>query len=68
MIQEKQVLLRSLELSDIPDILPYWNEKEFMDYSGRINPLSNDELEEWLIKTWKGRNQGKNFTFAIEHD
>ncbi|MFX0124133.1 MAG: GNAT family N-acetyltransferase [Candidatus Hodarchaeota archaeon] len=65
MIVGKSVTLKGLELNDIDELLMYWNEIEFMNYSGRITPTSREEGKEWIRKTWNERIQGKNYTFAI---
>ena len=65
MIEGKRVTLRGLEQSDSSEMLSYWNRKEFLDYSGRTNPLTREELVTWIQETWKGRKQENSFTFGI---
>lgn len=65
MIIGKNVTLRGLELSDIDELLMYWNTKRFMDYSGRITIMSQEEGKEWIRKTWEERKKGEAYTFGI---
>jgi len=57
--------LRGLVLDDVDELFNYWNNKDFMNYSGRINPYSKEELINWIQATWKEREEKKAFTFAI---
>lgn len=65
MIMGNNVSLRGLVLDDVDELFNYWNNKDFMNYSGRINPYSKEELINWIQATWKEREQKKAFTFAI---
>ncbi len=65
MIVGDRISLRGLKITDVPMFLPYWNEKEFMDYSGRTNPQTRDELERWIKKTWHARENNQSYTFGI---
>jgi len=65
MIIGNDTFLRGLVLDDVDELLNYWNNKDFMNYSGRINPYSKEELINWVQTTWKEREQKKAFTFAI---
>jgi len=65
MITGKQVTLRGFEVSDSTEMLPYWNRKEFLDFSGRTCPLTREELVTWIQETWKERKKEKSFTFGI---
>lgn len=66
MIIGKHVTLRGLELNDVEELLVFWNNKQFMNYSGRITVMSQEEGEDWIRETWQERKQGKVYTFAIE--
>ncbi|UCG01890.1 MAG: GNAT family N-acetyltransferase [Candidatus Heimdallarchaeota archaeon] len=65
MIVGKTVTLRGLELTDVDELLVYWNDIQFMNYSGRITPMSREEGLEWIRRTWDERRQGEIYTFAI---
>ena len=65
MIVGKHVTLRGLEPSDVDELMLYWNSKQFMNYSGRITTMSQEEAKEWIHKTWEERRQGKAYTFGI---
>ena len=65
MIEGKQVTLRGMEESDSSEMLLYWNNAEFLDYSGRTSPLTREELVEWIQETWKERKEEKSYTFGI---
>jgi len=65
MIIGNNTFLRGLVLDDVEALFNYWNNKDFMNYSGRINPYSKEELINWIQTTWKEREQKKAFTFAI---
>ena len=65
MIIGNNTFLRGLVLDDVEALFNYWNNKDFMNYSGRINPYSKEELINWIQSTWKEREQKKAFTFAI---
>jgi len=65
MIIGNNTFLRGLVLDDVEALFNYWNNKDFMNYSGRINTHSKEELKNWIQTTWKEREQKKAFTFAI---
>jgi RimJ/RimL family protein N-acetyltransferase len=48
-------------------ILPYWNDKDFMDYTGRTHPETRETLAEWIQNTWKERRNNQGYTFGIVH-
>ena len=66
MILGPKITLRGLELNDVTELIKYYNDKDFMNYSGRIGPISLEEGEEWIRQSWKDRREGKRYTFAIE--
>ena len=65
MISGRNITLRGLELRDVEALLLYWNDIQFMNFSGRIAPMSQKEALEWIRSTWIERKQGKSYTFAI---
>lgn len=65
MIVGKNVILRGLELEDVEELLLYWNDIQFMNFNGRITPMSQEEGKEWIRNTWNERKQGEKYRFAI---
>ncbi len=64
-----KVKLRGLELSDLDNIMKYWNDLELKYFLSTLLPNSRQEEEEWIKNTWKLRNSGRGYIFAIEtHD
>ena len=68
MIGGKRVRLRSFELSDLDEIMKYWNNMELRNLLGGADrgPVTRNEEEEWVRSTWKLRQERRAFTFAIE--
>ncbi|MFX1517049.1 MAG: GNAT family N-acetyltransferase [Promethearchaeota archaeon] len=65
MIVGKNVILRGLELEDVEELLLHWNDIQFMNFSGRITPMSKKEGTKWIRSTWYERKRGEKYTFAI---
>jgi RimJ/RimL family protein N-acetyltransferase len=65
MIYGSKITLRGLEVNDVDELISYWNNIEFMNYSGRIFPQSREELVNWIQTGWKFRQEGSIFVFAI---
>jgi len=63
-----KVRLRSFELSDVDEIMKYWNRMELRRLLGSVDrgPVARSEEEEWIRNTWKLRQERKAFTFAVE--
>ncbi|MGD8566061.1 MAG: GNAT family protein [Candidatus Bathyarchaeota archaeon] len=63
----KKVCIRSFELSDLDEIMKYWNKVELRRLLGSIDdgPASSTQEEEWIKETWKLRKEKKAFQFAI---
>jgi RimJ/RimL family protein N-acetyltransferase len=68
LLEGKRVRLRSFELSDLDEIMRYWNNLELRRFLGGVDrgPMTFSEEEEWIRSTWKLRQERKAFTFAIE--
>lgn len=68
MIEGRRVRLRSFELSDLDEIMKYWNNIELRNLVGNADrgPLCRNDEEEWIRNTWKQRQERKEFTLAIE--
>ncbi|MCW4051858.1 MAG: GNAT family N-acetyltransferase [Candidatus Bathyarchaeota archaeon] len=64
----RRVRLRSFELSDLDEIMKYWNCTELRRFLGSVDrgPAARNEEEEWIRSTWKLRQERRAFTFAIE--
>ncbi len=54
MLQGKRVLLRSFELSDLDEIMKYWNSMELRKLLGNVDrgPVARSQEEEWIKDTW----------------
>ena len=65
MLYGKNIYLRGLELTDVPEIMKYWNNRELKRFLHAITPHSIQEEEEWVKKTWKERRNGNSFVFGI---
>jgi len=68
MIEGEKVRLRSVELSDLDEIMKHWNNMELRNFVGAafLGPASRSEEEEWIRNTWKERRERRAYTFAIE--
>ncbi|MBN1329986.1 MAG: GNAT family N-acetyltransferase [Candidatus Heimdallarchaeota archaeon] len=66
MFEDNLVRLRSFELTDLDSMMEHWNDLSLRRFCGRINPDSREERKEFIINSWKLRQEGKNFFFAIE--
>lgn len=64
----ESVHLRSFELSDLDEIMKYWNRMELRKLVGSVDmgPVSRSQEEEWIKDTWRQRQEKKAFTFAVE--
>jgi len=68
LLEGQRVRLRSFELSDLDEIMKYWNRMELRKLLGNVamGPAARSEEEEWIKSTWKRRQERRAFTFAIE--
>jgi RimJ/RimL family protein N-acetyltransferase len=68
MMEGKAVRLRSVELSDIEELVKGWNNLELRNLVGAaaLGPISRGEEEEWIRNTWKERRERRSFVFVIE--
>lgn len=68
MLVGSRVSLRSFELSDLDEIMKYWNRMELRKLLGNVDrgPVARNQEEEWIKDTWKLRQERKAFLFAIE--
>lgn len=63
-----RVCLRSFELSDLDEIMKYWNVIELRRLLGNVDrgPAARNQEEEWIKDTWKLRQERRAFLFAVE--
>jgi len=68
LLEGKRVRLRSFELSDLDEIMKYWNSMELRRLLGNVDrgPVARNQEEEWIKDTWKLRKERKAFLFGIE--
>lgn len=66
MFEGEKVRLRSVELTDLDDIMEHWNNLKLRHFLANVLPFSRKEEEEWIRSTWEMRKAGKGYTFAIE--
>jgi len=68
LLEGRRVRLRSFELSDVDEIMKYWNSVELRRLLGSVDrgPAARNEEEEWIRSTWKQRQERRAFTFALE--
>ncbi|MBD3189327.1 MAG: GNAT family N-acetyltransferase [Candidatus Heimdallarchaeota archaeon] len=66
MFEGKKVRLRSIEMSDLEDIMKDWNNLKLRKFLMTPLPYSREEEEEWIRSTWERRKKGTGYLFAIE--
>lgn len=68
MLVGSRVRLRSFELSDLDEIMKYWNDLELRNFIGHadMGPACRNDEEEWIKNTWKERRERRAFHFAVE--
>ncbi|NIO37052.1 GNAT family N-acetyltransferase [Candidatus Bathyarchaeota archaeon] len=68
MLVGTRVRLRSFELSDLDEIMKYWNSMELRKLLGNVDrgPAARNQEEEWIKDTWKLREERRAFLFAVE--
>ncbi|HUT80313.1 MAG TPA: GNAT family protein [Candidatus Bathyarchaeia archaeon] len=66
MFEGNLVRLRSLELTDLDPMMEHWNDLDFRQFCGRATPDSREDREEFIRNSWKLRQEGKIYIFAIE--
>ena len=60
------IQLRSLELKDAKSMIQVYNSLEARRFLDDPAPLSLDDTEQWIRKTWEQRKAHQNYYFAIE--
>ena len=67
MFEGEKVRLRSFELSDLDAIMEHWNDLEMRIFTSKAIPDSRHNREEFIRNTWKQKESGNVFIFAIEN-
>ena len=62
-----KVKLRALEVTDIDDILKYFNNYQTRIGLGDIIPISYKMEEDWINSTMERTKKGIGYTFVIDH-
>ena len=62
----QNIRLRSLELKDAKAVNKVYNFLEARRFLDDISPLSQEDTEQWIRRTWETRKKHQNFFFAIE--
>ncbi len=65
MLFGQNIYLRGLELTDLPEIMKYWNNQELKQFLNATTPHSAQEEEEWIRKTWEERKNGESYVYGI---
>jgi RimJ/RimL family protein N-acetyltransferase len=67
MLYGKKVILRSQELLDLDEMVKCWNDLEFQMTTGRIEPMTKDQLETRIRKSWELRHNGTDYIFSVDN-
>ncbi|MFW9924052.1 MAG: GNAT family N-acetyltransferase [Candidatus Thorarchaeota archaeon] len=65
MYEGDKVILRSVELSDLDEIMKNWNNLKLREFLSTPMPFSRDEEEQWIRSTWQNRKEGKSYQFTV---
>lgn len=65
MLIGQNIYLRGLELSDVPELMKHWNNRELKQFLNKIAPQSIQEEEQWIRNTWNERKNGNSYVFGI---
>jgi len=63
----EKVILRSMELTDLDDLMKHWNNLKMREFLATPMPFTREEEEQWVRNTWAQRQAGKEYQFAIEN-
>ncbi|HUT80645.1 MAG TPA: GNAT family protein [Candidatus Bathyarchaeia archaeon] len=66
MFEGEKIRLRSIELTDVDDILKNFNNLKLRKFLSTPFPYAKEEEEDWIRNTWQNRRQGREYQFAIE--
>jgi len=64
-LQGKNFSLRGLELSDVDELIKFWNKPELLQFLFGPRIASRDEEIEWIRSTWEKRRKGESYIFGI---
>lgn len=67
MFEGTKVILRSLELSDLEEMIASWNNLELRMNTGNTIAQSRNDLEEFIKNSWDLKKNEKGYIFAIEN-
>ncbi len=65
MLIGQNIYLRGLELTDVTELMKYWNNQEIRQFLHAYTPNSVPEEEEWIRNTWTERKKGISHLFGI---
>ncbi|MHA2225277.1 MAG: GNAT family N-acetyltransferase [Candidatus Hodarchaeales archaeon] len=65
MLKGKYIFLRGLEVSDVDEIMKYWNNPELQQFHSQPRFASRDEEIVWIQSTWERRQKGEAYIFGI---
>lgn len=54
-----------MELSDVDELMKYWNNPELQQFHSRPRIASKDEELTWIRTTWERRQKGEAYIFGI---
>ena len=66
MFEGKKIRLRGLESEDATTINHVYNFLEVRRFLDDVSPLSQEDIIQWIRKTWDARKAHINYFFAIE--
>lgn len=64
-LQGKHILLRGLELSDVDELMKYWNNPELQQFLSKPRIASRHEEIDWIRNTWERRRKGEAYIFGL---
>lgn len=59
------MVLKGLELSDVDELMKYWNNPELQQFLSKPRSASRDEEVNWIRTTWERRRKGEAYIFGI---
>jgi RimJ/RimL family protein N-acetyltransferase len=65
MLTGQNIYLRGLELTDVTELMKFWNNKEIRQFLHAYAPNSVHEEQEWIRNTWAERKKGRTYVFGI---
>ena len=65
MLTGQNIYLRGLELTDVTELMKFWNKQEIRKFLHVFSPNSVHEEQEWIRSTWTERKKGTGYVFGI---